>query len=266
MLHRTVNFIKIFLNILMDTPDQSMYHLALFPWTGWLYANIVACRIVFLQDNEHLCHYIPSEYHTVPLEENHAGPADATAVNWDPGVIAQESGIQDLFERLVDKLKFTFPPGGTTIDVDRDDRDVLFSFACIQRSILNSFSKRIREYASRPGTAPPDPSPPVNPVSTLIPNVDAAQVTPSSTQINAGPGPQPSAPQVPITPQQEYLRQQMASHTIPFIENMNFGGLNFESVQDQPTGSEPMQGVTAGKEYDDWVWNMMMDDFTLMPL
>ncbi|KAF2008161.1 hypothetical protein P154DRAFT_392929, partial [Amniculicola lignicola CBS 123094] len=48
-LFRSVAAMKTIITTLLDVPQKSLYHLAFPSWSGWFYAIILACKLVFLQ-------------------------------------------------------------------------------------------------------------------------------------------------------------------------------------------------------------------------
>jgi len=132
-LSHTLQVIKKHLNIILDTPQASLYHFAFPCWSSWFYAVIVACKIVFLSYNEHSGH---TDLDTIPNELTQMFPnncrssipihhsfSNTRSGFWDPVSVAREAGILVLFERFVEKLRFVLPASNedwTSENVDRD--------------------------------------------------------------------------------------------------------------------------------------------------
>lgn len=98
MLYRSLIGMKTYLKTLIEIPDPALYYLGFPSWAGWFYATIVACKLVFLNDNERQgralmdgiqgeldsllpAHFLPGashEYYALPQEDNNHS-------SWDPG-------------------------------------------------------------------------------------------------------------------------------------------------------------------------------------
>ncbi|KAF2475440.1 uncharacterized protein BDR25DRAFT_279503 [Lindgomyces ingoldianus] len=264
MLSHCVQNIKGYLNTLLDCQQTALYPLAFPAWSGWFYAIIVVCKLVFLQDNERqgktTMSSVPQELSS--LLPGHFGPGaphdfcalpaeDQPTSPWDPVSVAKETQIRELFEKFIDKLEFTFPydafefatPDDATAEKEKEDRDPLFSIAWLQRSLLYGFSKKMKEYTTRTASKPtanPVISPSSNP--SLQPNPSFAPA----------PAPAPSSSSQPGS----YLLEQMRSHPIPLIQSLHFNTMNFDSV------ALPMAPMLQEDAFDDWMWDSMMEDFS----
>lgn len=305
---------KTYLNKLLDTPQDSLHYLAFPAWSGWFYAVIVACKLVFLSYNEQpgqtsldalpheLNNYLPNHFRPTKSHQISSYPRKGF---WDPVSVAEEANILYLFQDFVDKMKFAFPPeddGDCT--VENIDRDPLFNIACLQRSLLNGFNKNMNEYMSRANavntnttTIPSSrrPTAHTNPNNHATPSNDtsthntSSQINPIADYMQARaahptpspyhglPAPQSEYPAVPSgSHEATFLLDQMHKHPVPGISIMNFNALNFDGIEfntDEVPAEQivEMEGIELGDDedgngisgYDDWAWNLMMQDFCM---
>jgi hypothetical protein len=305
---------KKYLNTLLETPKDSLYHLAFPAWSGWFYAVIVACKLVFLSCNDQpgqtslealpheLNNFLPNHFRSTKSHQMSSHPQTRF---WDPVLVAKEAGILDLFQSFVEKMKFTFPPEVDDWTDENVNRDPLFNIACLQRSLLNGFNKKMSEYTSRANAANtnttiiPSPrrpnahtnpnnhatlsndtrthntGPQINPIADYI-QARAAHPTPSAYHgMNA---PQSGHPAVPSGSHDEnpttYLLDQVQRYPVPGLSIWNFNSVNFDSIEFNNEGAPvdrtvEMGGMELGGEgdaasaYDGWVWDLMMQDFSM---
>ncbi|KAF1951584.1 hypothetical protein CC80DRAFT_204263 [Byssothecium circinans] len=211
--------------------------------------------------------------------------------SWDPVSVAKEADLQGLFDQFIEKMRFSVPtdaaakesenfgtyaPNNTStigrrLELKLFKRrytdfffppliDPLFCMTCLQLSLSQGFTKRMKEHLTRTRTTTNN---------TLHP-----------TNLNAYPTPQPSihlphVPQYPppthlpthnptttSTPQNPNPATQIpnANHAIPIMNTFHFNSLNFDSIA-MPDAEQPFQAFT-----DDWLWDMVMDDFAMPPL
>lgn len=326
---------KTYLNTLLETPQTSLHQFAFPAWSGWFYAIIVACKLVFLSYDERsglasldalpheLNQFLPNPFRpaiTIHQTNSNSHPASAYAItlSWDPVSVAKEADIQSLFERFIEKLRFTFPPEEDDWTDENVDRDPLFQIGCLQRSLLNGFTKKMKEYTSKSSTvtvssapAPssygpnPNPNPRTSAHANANTNTDtngthtnaiadyiqsrAAHRTP--TPYHGIPAPVPNilhnsarVPRdYPSDSATAFLLDQFHKHPVPGLSVLNFNSLNFDSLEfndEQAPVREMMETVDmgngdggvgeggnmngdGGSGYDDWVWNLMMQDFSM---
>jgi hypothetical protein len=253
MLHSTMTAMKSYFNTLMDMQEQSLYYLALPTWAGWFYANIIACKLVFLKDSERPCQAngqeVPETLRSL-LPENFGDGAphdfcslssgNAHVASWEPTAVAKESEAQELFVKLINKLSFSLPKDTDLSIASKGDRDPLCNIACLQNSLLSGFTKRMKEHTASLramnallGT-PSDITPTSIPASD--PETSPEQISQATIPRHASAGGDPS------------------EHFSPFLASLNFNTMNFDGMG-MPTGHEQQDA------YADWMWDLMMDDF-----
>jgi len=237
-----------YLTTLLQASPSDLYRLGLGSWAGWFYALVVVCKLVFLQDNERLgraaLEGITGEIDNLlprgvagDLQPNDAIPSlesSADESGWSAVAVAREYNIRKLFEQFMEKLTCTLPLDGAPWGKAPEERDSLYSIACIQKLMTNGLFKRFE----RTSNAPNQPST----------TQSGAQEDPNQTQWQSSQQLQPD-PQG----QSEIL-------SLPFNNFMHFDAINFDGIT-LPASTFPPQ---AGEEIlGDWMWNMVMDDFTM---
>jgi hypothetical protein len=317
-LSRALRAMQTYLETFLATPQECLHYLPFPAWSGWFYAAIVACKLIFLSCNEHLgqtnLDALPNERHT--FLHNHFSSTNAHQISpnpqinfWDPVLVAKEVGVLDLFGRFVEKMKFTFPSEDVDWTRVNEDSNPLFNIACLQRSLLNVFNKKMKEYTSRtnePTTNSTSINPTQTPVARANPNNHATssnisthdtgpQINPIADYIQARTGrttqnpyhgmtaPQSDTyrrhPGVPSGSHDEdpkaFLLDQMRKYPIPGLSTFKFNSINFDSVEFNNDGASAEENVDMGgmdaeedvevttSGYDDWVWNSMMQDFSM---
>ncbi|KAF2634079.1 hypothetical protein P280DRAFT_474889 [Massarina eburnea CBS 473.64] len=263
ILYRCLEAMKSYVNAVLSTPHSSLHHLGAEPWAAWFYAIVVACKLVFLEENEresltdiestdrqvtrlmtdHFDRNVPHAAFPMPAESMAMGEKKTS---WDPVSVAKEADLQNLFDRFIDKMKFTVPVDSAAME--SENFDPLFCMTCLQLSLSQGFTKRMKEHLSK--TSPPNTS--------IIPNTTSAS---SYTTPQTG----AQATQVPQFPQTEMPTQdstatQVPNHPIPIMHSFHFNSLNFDSI----AMPDPELSVQLG--YDDLLWDMVMDDFSMPPL
>lgn len=305
---------KKYLNTLLDTPQESLYHLAFPAWSGWFYAVIVACKLVFLSCNDHsgqtslealpheLNNYLPNHFGST---KSHQMLLHSQTGSWDPVSVAKEADILYLFQTFVERMKSTFPPEDSDWTDENVDRDPLSKIACLQRSVLNGYNKKMNEYTSRANaantnsTAIPSsrrPNAHTNPNNRATPSNDTRtrntgpQINPIADYIQARathPTPTPyHGMTVPPSGQPAvsggnhdgnptaFLLDQIHKHPVPGLSIWNFNSVNFDSIEFNNDGvpaekDVEMEGVELGGEgdgasgFDDLIWDLMMQDFSM---
>ncbi|ORY11723.1 hypothetical protein BCR34DRAFT_316920 [Clohesyomyces aquaticus] len=261
MLNRCIRTVKTYLKALIDCPESGLYPLSFPAWSGWFYAIIITCKLVFLQENDRHGQPgplgVPQEL--VSLLPGHFGPGaphgfaalpqgDRSRDLWDPVSVAKEIQIPELFERFIEKMKFTFPypgfefpsPDDLAAEGQNRDRNALFSIAWLQRSLLHGFNKRMLDHIPKISTAS------ASSYREKSPSAARQNTTPSSTM-----GP---AQDTQMTPGDFYL-QQVRNHPIPFLDSLHFDTTNYGTVDAAPA---PVQQDM----FEDWVWDSVMEDFS----
>ncbi|KAJ4372061.1 hypothetical protein N0V83_003834 [Neocucurbitaria cava] len=104
MIRRTIEASRTYLNILIETPVESLYQLTLLPWGSCFYAVILICKVVFIEDNERLGNsnfdIIPQEVdnlipQNIDSQDPHTmdtGHLDPNKGSWDPLSVSREYG------------------------------------------------------------------------------------------------------------------------------------------------------------------------------
>lgn len=249
MLNRTMEAGISYINILLQSSQESLYHLGLSTWSGWFYSVLVICKLVFLKENdrlgkghvedlaEEIDNLIPHNMEEVIAQgATSAAQAREGELGWDALTVARAYNVQSLFEEFMGKMRFTLPVGVGPWTIPKTSRDSLHSIACIQQTMLNGFTKRLNLLTS--GTGSRD-----------------AQSTSTVTLDNSA---------APTWQDQQPVLQQVGMGGLPFAGFMNFDSINFDGFT-LPASSFPPQG--GGQEMlQNWVWDMVMDDFTMPSL
>jgi hypothetical protein len=243
-----------YVEAIISIPTTSLHHLASPPWASWFYAIIVACKLVFLEDNERdaqtdidstdceVITYMTDEgfdrhapHKSIPLPTE-----PVTTTSWDAISVAKTANLQNLFDRFIKKMQFTAPADAAAMD--SENFDPLFCMTCLQLSLSHGFSKRMKEHLFKTNTTNNKviPNTPL-PYATRQPGVQATQ-TPQYTQLE-------QAAQTSAPPFDQ-----------PLVNTFNFNVLNFDSIQ-FPDSEESQQPA-----YDDWLWDTIMNDFSMPPL
>lgn len=263
MLLCALNASKSYLETILQLSEQLLYQMALQCWTGWFYAVIVICKIVFLEDNERLGH---TQFDSIPQEidglipeilghgnaqsEQSILPDPNKASNWLPLSVARDYHIQRLFERFMNLLSFTLPPECAPWTLPRDKRDSLHAIACIQHTMLHGFTKRIQRLAL------PNQS---HGSSDLHGEYNDSQQTDVDSSAKSVLNPSTTM-KVPYSWPNEKITHPTVRSTLPFMDFMNFDSLNFQGVV------LPESFPTQPNGFDDWIWDSVMDDFTMPSL
>jgi hypothetical protein len=263
MLHRTMEGATTYIRTLLQIPQSLLPHLALGSWCAWFYAFVVICKLVFLEENERLgdteVDDIPGEidnllpHDHVPdepishrredkgLSDKHAYLGDiANEPGWNALVIAREYNLRELFDQVTKKLAFILPEGSVLWGRPKEQRENLYAIACLHHTMHQGFTKRINQLAlakaSSSSTVQPATGPNVS--SRDYSSVDAWQTSQSISGSSIPP---------------------VGSTVLPFASFMNFDSINFEGLT-QIASTFPPQGEEM---LGDWMWNMVMDDFTM---
>jgi hypothetical protein len=251
MLHLTMEGATSYLATLLEAPQSQLYHLGLGSWAGWFYALVVVCKLVFLQENERsgraaledlsgeIDNLIPPDIDGAVQPEDTAPPLESSTdeSGWSAVAVARGYNIRGLFERFTQKLRCTLEADGALWRKPREERDSLYAIACIQHIMTAGFIKR---FDRRTADANREPS--------------TAQ---SGTHEASNQGQwQPAQPFQPAS----VAQGQSDILSLPFSNFMHFDAINFDGIT-LPDSTFPPQ---AGEEIlGDWMWNMVMDDFTM---
>ncbi|KAF2871406.1 hypothetical protein BDV95DRAFT_40118 [Massariosphaeria phaeospora] len=272
ILYRSLGAIKAYVNTLLATPESSLHHLAFPSWSGWFYTTIVACKLVFLHENDEegrtnleaahnelgkqlgnlrpheLGPDVPGEYTDTPMDTSRVP-------FWDPVSVEKEAGIEQLFESVVEKLRFTFPSEEEAWCTDSTlcHQDPLFRMTCLQQGLLHGFRKRMADHILRHS------KPCINDAGTS----DKSNASPHASNLSTSaftPVQSDAYATVPdlMGAEQHSLPQQTHWNLFPFIETWHFNSANFGTLPEAPLPSQQNMN-------DDWLWDTMMADFT-MPL
>ncbi|KAF2732906.1 hypothetical protein EJ04DRAFT_565645 [Polyplosphaeria fusca] len=256
-LSRIMNAIKIYMATFTIIPRDTLYHFAFPTWAGWFYSIIVACKVIFLGEHERRGHadvegimesldsmYVFPDKDSETRSHGSAKASDTATDSHEPSVwdaleIAKEMEITNSFERFLKTLRFSFAPGECEADLveakdklaGRFDQDSLFIIACLQRSLLVGLRRKLNE---------------LKPKAVEPPSQASAQGEGPVSANNIGDIPRPI----------------FAAGTIPFVASMNFNSLNFDGIE----LPDPLLSQQQQFSYDEWVWDMMMEDFTIPPM
>jgi hypothetical protein len=264
MLHRTLESAIVYLETLIQTPQPLLYQLGLGSWCGWFYVFVVTCKLIFLEENERSGH---TDVEDMPGEINNLVPDDivpkhlklhdverndsiagVTGSNnpggdssWDALAVTEQYGLLQLSDRVMKKLTFSLPEDFIPWHKPREERDSLYPISCLHKIMLQGFAKRIERLASAKATS--------SGTSYTIAAATAPAQSFSTT----------SAWQAPHTDSDDARRVL----GLPFSNFMNFDALNFDGVT-LPSTTFPQEG---GQEMlGDYMWDMVMDDFTMPQL
>lgn len=245
-LFRCMNAVQVYLKAVIAIPVESIQLLAFPSWSGWCYACIVACRMVFLEDEreqqteltetftEVLRVVMDKSLHMEP--RIYSLPARTTSSAWDPITVANEANILSLFHQMYDKMKFTLPKDTDIENYDHCNTHPLCKIAFFQRNFLVSFGIRLKKCMGK---------------------LDDLNKT-------IGPAPQESVAVVPrenwAAPPPCYARERQERSRMPLMQNLHFNSMNFDSI------APPDNGVPYETTFSDWLWNTAMDDFTMPPM
>jgi hypothetical protein len=258
-----------YMSTLVQAPQSLLFQMSLSSWCGWFYAFIVICKLVFLQENERLGYAtldgIAAQLENITEEidnlashnltpsnaEDKARPGDGMGpdngseeLDWNALVVAREYNVRQLLEDFADKLKFTLPEDCITWRRPKEERDSLHAIACIHRTMLHGFTKRIDRLAS---------------TIDISPSTDQSIATPTTS--SQGPSTELWQSSQPATSGSSFQPSRLMA--LPFANFMNFDSLNFDGVE-FPASTLPPQG---GEDMlGDWMWDMAMDDFTMPSL
>ncbi|KAH8732874.1 hypothetical protein GQ44DRAFT_721115 [Phaeosphaeriaceae sp. PMI808] len=252
MLHRSIESATSYVKILAQSPQSVLYQLGLGSWSAWFYAVIILCKLVFLQENERLgC----TNFEDLPGELVNLQPRDIEAssrndtgpescpdeTGWSALTIAREYKIYELFNGFAEKLRFTLPMGSGIWQKSKEEQDSLYAIACLQRTMLQGFAKRIDRITPKFAN------------STLGNQLSVAPLATASSSSK-----RIWQPTQPALGNNELMRN--GSIGLPFAPLLNFDSMNFDGVPFPTASISPQAGEDP---FGDFMWNMAMDDFSL---
>ena len=257
----------------LGIPRASLYHLTFSSWSGWFYAIIVACKLVFLEDNERrsqtdldsvsrtvsklFCEKLPETPSTLWSEKTIEGssfdpckvPLEINATSmWDPIAVAREAEVPSLFDKFIEKMQFTEPSDPNALNSANPIFDPLFSMLCLQRSLLHGFTKRMKDHVEKLA----------KPEAVLGSGAQGASSSPKDigdgasgleyTDWNSSSAMSPQA--------RQRLVERYRNNPIPLLNTFQFNSINFDTIAPLDPLSMPQL------LQDDLLWDTVMDDFT----
>lgn len=246
-----------YVDALLVVPQSSLHHLSSQSWVGWFYAGIVACKLVFLEDNERdsetdiqptdqeVTKLMTDEFDDNAPHESYPLPTNVvTNASWDPISVAQEANVQNLFEGFVKKMDFTITK--QPADPACECSDPLHALLYLQRTLSHGFIKRMKGLLAKS-------------------NADSSNNRPKSSMyqpnMQAATGPLPQYPPSASHAQANNIPGTMSQDPLHlFNSNWNLNSINFEGFT-MPDSQHPVQA-----SYDDMLWDMVMDDFSMPPV
>jgi hypothetical protein len=261
MLHRTMASATSYLRTLLQTPELLLYQLGLGSWCGWFYAYVVICKLVFLQENELLGHTqvddIPGEMdNLIPQTPTPESPTEHHASNtysaksdvvakellgWNALAVVKEYNLCELLDKFTSKLRFILPENSIQWQRPKEERESLYGIACLNEAMHQGFNKRIDRLASSDVGGPYASQPAAVSSTTSYGSSSARfwQHPQFSSDRTIGP---------------------VGATVLPFASFMNFDSINFDGVH-LPASTFPPQ--KEQEVLSDWMWDMVMDDFTM---
>ncbi|CAI6342460.1 unnamed protein product [Periconia digitata] len=254
-LRRCLRAMQSYVDALLLVPQSSLHHLSSQCWVGWFYAVIVACKLVFLEENERdsetdieptdqeVTKLMEDEFDNTAPQESYQLPTNvATNASWDAILVAQEANVQTLFEGFVKKMDFTMTKHPT--DAPCECSDPLHSLLYLQRTLSHGFIKRMKELLAKANASADSNNP------RYRPSVYQTNMHTATTPLSHFPHPE-------AHPQANAQSAAVYQHPAPleqFNNNWNFNALNFDGFM-MPESHQP-----------DMLWDMVMDDFSMPPL
>lgn len=268
MLHRTMEAVTLYMKTLLNVSKSQLYKLGLGTWSAWFYAYVVICKLVFLEENERLGNTnvddIPEEINNLlpnPLapenavsEDTHdpkhvCQPADCSNPGWNALAVTHQYGLREISEQFTEKFQHTLSADDAPWIKPREDRDSLYTIACLHHVMFHGYKKRLQRHQLAMGLP-----------------ADRSNVSSSAAMPMANPQDHHSIDQwqsSQIIPSESNIEPVGGTGVLPFASFMNFDSINFDGFT-MPASALPMQ---AGEDmFGDWMWNMAMDDFTMPTL
>lgn len=260
-LTRTMDATTTYLKTILQLEPKQLYYLGLQAWGGWFYSLLVMCKVIFLEDNERIGNTVMDDLtHEIsgifpentdsaePTNDNLRQSRRVAESGWQPVSVARDYNVQNLFDQYKEMFLFTLPPNLAPWTLDKSQRDSLHTLACLLHVMRAGFMKRIQR---------------VDPTA----NIEAsANVQPQNSR-TAFPTSVPPNNSNPLGPgQHRNLPSYGDEHptvqsSLPFLSTMNFDSINFDGLVIPGSVQQQQPNIM-----DDWIWNSMMDDFTLPTL
>lgn len=255
MFDRTMRAAMAYMQILLDLDKADLFHLPTHVWTAWFHILIVICKLVFVRDSERMedvpIEDLPAELINIlpcdPPEEQHdatPGHQQGLEASWSPLAVARQYGVQAKFEQLMQKFRFSLPEGTGPWSIPIHERDSLHSVACIQQLSLHGFAKRIKRSQALTQNSMSNHKP--------LSAVDAQ----NAERINKVTGESHSNAVLAAFMDGQMMHPTVQS-TMPFASFMDFGTMNLDGIE------LPGQYGVQQEHVNDWMWNTMMEDFSM---
>jgi hypothetical protein len=263
MLHRAMESAIAYIRILLKVPQPHLYRLGLGTWSAWFYSFVVICKLVFLQDNERIGE---TEVNGLPAEIDNLIPHNLAPENlapqepdgkeayfasvdgepdWNALAVAKQYNLRKLFEEFSTKMAFTLPEQSAPWLQAKAERDALYAIACLHYTMRQGFMKRIDRLGPGETVNTPTGQSVAEP---FAPTQNYPPPEPwQSSQHNSGGNVMPVG----------------STGALPFASFMNFDSINFDGIT-LPASNFQSQG--GEQVFGDWMWNMVMDDFTMPTL
>lgn len=167
---------------------------------------------------------------------------------WDAMTVAREYDVQRLFERFMAKMRFVQPEGSAPWSKPKGEQESLYSIGCIQQIMLHGFTKRIGRLASGNLTTSTDNNHGIFDPTTAPNGLDYNSSTTTTWQ-------------PPLLRTAGVQGAAFNPMRLPFANFMHFDSINFDGVT-LPSSSLPPQ-ANQEEMLGDFMWDMVMDDFTM---
>jgi hypothetical protein len=254
MLHRTMKSAMSYIKTLIKTPESLLSQLGLGSWCGWFYVYVVICKLIFLQENELLGH---TQVDDMPGEIDNLVPRDPdpealshisnndTSLDlrgWNALAVVREYNLREVLDKFTRKLSFILPENSAPWQRPREERENLYAIACLNQSLQSGFIKRIDRLAC-------------SAVGNLSTGQQSAATSNMASRSYASTGPwqpQQTPDDRPVSP--------VGDKILPFASFLNFDSINFDGLTLPPSTFPPQGGPEM---LGDWMWDMVMDDFTM---
>jgi hypothetical protein len=165
-------------------------------------------------------------------------PTEIISSTWNPVSVAKDSDILSLFQCMYNKMRFSLPDDPNLASLDHCIMDPLSRIAYFQRNVVRGFTRRLNEHI------------------TMLNNSDNTNSYAKNTNAVV-------LRENWIAPPTDYARQRHERARMPFMQNLHFSSMNFDSIA-PPENSMPPDGT-----FEDWLWNAPtadMDEFAIPPL
>ena len=238
---------KSYLSTVNAIQQSSFHHLSFPAWSGWCYAAVLACKLVFLEENEreNKTEIDPTvtEIHRLVMDESLRSlpkdpcslPVETVPSTWNPVSVAKEADVLNLFSQMYKRMEFTLPENIDELKGEHCHADPLTRISFFQRNLLHSFTKRMNEHIAKSS----------NSTKTSDSDNNAMRTSQGEQW---------------IAPQTQYARQRLTAVPIPLMQNLHFNTIDFDSI------APPDVSMSQDDSFADWLWNTAMDDFTIPPI